>query len=108
MSTYQYKNLSDSRQKGNVALPLTILFGLVLLTVVYLIQVNQLVTKNFEMRQMQSLLEEKQKTNQKNLISLIQARSLNNLEGVAKNLNLVTIDKMNYLKTISGFVALSQ
>jgi hypothetical protein len=108
MTYYRHRNFSSSSEKGKIALGIAIIFGLVLLSVFYLVQTNQLVAKNFELRTFHNALSERQAQNQKLLISLTQIRSLNSLENAAKNLNLVVVEKINYLKAVSGFFALSQ
>lgn len=108
MTYYQYRNSLVSSGKGKIALSLAIVFALVLLSVFYLVQTNNLVAKNFELRTFRSALEQRQEQTQKLLVSLMQERSLNNLENAAKNLNLVVVEKINYLKTVSGFFVLSQ
>lgn len=95
-------------EKGRIALILVIVIGYILVSVFYLIQTNKLVARNFELRAFRDTLGQKQAQNQKLLVSLMDTRSLNNLENTAKNLNLVTVDKIGYLKTTSGFFALSQ
>lgn len=96
------------RQKGNIALSAAIIFGLFLLSVLYLAQMNSLVARNFELRAAQVSLKAKQDANQAATISLMRVRSMSNLESAAKDLNLVAIEKVDYLKTIPGFFALSQ
>jgi len=108
MTYYQGSNSFISNQSGNVALRVAVFFVLVLLTVVYLAQTNQVVAKNFELRAVQQVVEQKQAENQTLTIDLMQSRSLSNLEGAAKSLNLVAVDKINYLKILPGFLALSQ
>ncbi|TSC53293.1 MAG: hypothetical protein LiPW39_352 [Parcubacteria group bacterium LiPW_39] len=108
MTYYRHRNFSSFTEKGKIALSLSIIFGLILLSIFYLAQTNQLVAKNFELRNFRNALSERQKQNQKLLISLMQTRSLNSLESAAKNLNLVVVEKLNYLKMVPGFFALSQ
>lgn len=95
-------------EKGGVALSLSIIFGLILLSVFYLVQVNGTVAKNFELRAIQSALEEKQGANQQAMVLLMRARALSNLENAAKDLNLVAVEKVSYLKIVPEFFALSQ
>ncbi len=109
MTYYQYKNSAIAvPERGKIALSLAIIFGLVLLSVFYLIQINSIVAKNFELRSAQSALKEKQEKNQQLMVDLTQARSLKSLESAAKDLNLVAVEKVDYLKTLTGFFALSQ
>ncbi len=104
----QYSTPGRVNEKGKIALSLAIVFGSILITVFYLAQTNKLVAKNFELRAAQDALEKTQAQSQKLLVSLMNTRSLSNLENAAKNLNLVTVEKINYLKTTPGFFAFSQ
>lgn len=78
------------------------------MSVAYLAQINMMVAKNFELRAAQTSLKEKQDKNQQLAVSLMQAKSLSNLESAAKSLNLVSIEKIDYLKVPSGIFVLSQ
>lgn len=111
MTYYKSSNLKVARskkEKGKISISLIIILGVVILSVFYLIQANNIVAGNFELRSIQQILKEKQDNNQELLISLTQTRSLSNLEAAAKDLNLVSIEKVNYLKTVSGYFAFSQ
>lgn len=103
----QHQPVFIDRQKGNIALSLAIIFGLFLVTVLYLSQVNEAVAKNFELRAAQNTLRLKQETNQQLLVSLMSAKSLDNLASAAKDLNLVTVGKVEYLKVAPDFFAFS-
>lgn len=78
------------------------------MSVAYLAQINKMVAKNFELRVAQSSLKEKQDKNQQLVVNLMRVRSLSNLENAAKDLNLVNIEKIDYLKVSSGIFVLSQ
>lgn len=106
--TYYKEHLFADRQKGNITLSAAIIFGLFLLSVLYLAQINSLVARNFELRAAQASLKAKQSANQAATISLMRVRSMSSLEIAAKDLNLVAVEKVDYLKTIPGFFALSQ
>jgi len=110
MTYYQthQNSRSSSPKNGKIALSLAIIFVLIGLSVFYLIQVNKLVAKNFELHNFQKALKQGQDKTQALLVSLMEMRSLNNLEQAAKNLNLVIIEKANYLKIVPGFFALSE
>lgn len=109
MTQYSYKkSASASREKGSVSLVVAMIFGLFLLSVLYLVQNNSIVARNFQLREAQSSLKEKQNTNQQAMVALMQAKSMENLEGAAKNLNLVAVEKVNYLKVAPDFFALLQ
>jgi len=108
MTPYHPKRAIGAEQKNRFFLNLTIGAALLLLSVAYFIQINGLVAKNFELRKIQVYLQEHQQINQRLMVNLTQTRSLNNLEAAVKNLNLVAVDKVSYLKIIPGIFALSQ
>ena len=87
---------------------MSIIFVLVILSVLYLIQMNTLVAKNFDLHAFQKSLTQGQEKDQSLFISLMQMRSLNNLQQAAKNLNLVIIEKAKYLKVGPDSFALSE
>lgn len=108
MTYYSRKNSSFvDPPKGHAARSILIIFGLLLLCALYLGQANSVVAKNFELRAAQSALKDKQAANQEVMISLMQAKSLSNLENAAKSLNLVTVESVDYLKIVPDFFALS-
>ncbi len=108
--TYHTRNhpIVADREKGNIILSVAIIFGLFFVSVLYLAQVNSVVAKNFELRSAQNSLKDKQGQNQRLLVALMRTRSLGNLESAAKNLNLVAVEKIDYLKVAPEFFALSQ
>lgn len=108
MTYYKYRNSSFVVQSGKTTLSLAIIFSLVFMSVAYLAQINKIVAKNFELRAMQKTLKEKQEKNQEMTVLLMGSKSLNNLEGVAKNLNLVSVEKIEYLKIPTGVFVLSE
>lgn len=110
MTYYQQKQgdgVSSKGQKNKIFWSLTILVSLFILSVVYLIQINELVAKNFELRIFEKNYQQGQEKNQSLSVSLMQIQSLDNLQAAAKNLNLISIEKPNYLKVIPYFFALS-
>ena len=108
MIHYRANNFYMAKEKGKISLSVAIVLGLVILNAIYLFQANSIVARNFELRAVRQDLSQTQENNQKISVALMQASSLNNLEGAAKDLNLVSVDKINYLKTIFGIFALSQ
>jgi len=108
MTYYKSNQASFAVQKGKISLSLAIIFGLLFMSVAYLAQINTMVAKNFELRAVQALLKEKQDKSQQLTVSLMQAKSLSNLENAAKSLNLVSVEKIDYLKVPSGIFVLSQ
>lgn len=95
-------------KKGGIAISLAVIFGLFLLSVLYLAQINGIVASNFELRAARAALRERQDANQQSTVSLMRARALSNLENAAKDLELVAVEKVSYLKIVPEFVALSQ
>ena len=108
MTYYKYQSQSFAAQRGKISVILTILFGLIFMSVAYLVQVNSIVATNFELREVKNSLKEAQEKNQQLAISLMQAKSLSSLEGTAKNLNLVSVEKIESLKIPSGIFVMSQ
>jgi len=102
------KTIFADQEKGNAFLTVVIIFGLFLLSVLYLAQANSVVARNFELRSAKDSLKEKQSANEQTMIALMQARSMGNLENAAKDLNLVAVEKVDYLKMTPEFFALSQ
>lgn len=97
-----------TQKRGRIVLSVAIIFVLLGLSVFYLLQINKLVAKNFELRTFQKTLKQSQDKTQTLQVSLMQMRSFDKLQQAAKNLNLVTIEKANYLKITPGFFALSE
>ena len=100
-------NFVGISQNGKTVLSLAILLVLAVLIVFYLVQVNKLVASNFELNHLQKSFKVSQDKDQALQVSLMQARSLDNLQRAAASLNLVTIEKTNYLKIMPSFFALS-
>lgn len=96
------------QEKGNTAISLAIIFGLVLMTIIYLSQINGVVARNFQLRAAQNSLKKEQEINQQALISLMRVRAMNNLENAAKSLNLVSVEKVSYLNAVPKIFVLSQ
>ncbi len=108
MIYYKTHNSKVVRQRGKINLNLALVFSLALLCMAYLAQMNSLVGKNFELRQVQATFKEKQDAAQKLLITLMNMRSMAKLETSAKDLELVNVEKINYLKVIPGSFAVSK
>jgi len=96
------------QQRGKIGLSLTVIMAFVFLSIVYLMQINAVVAKNYELLSYQKVLKDREEENQKKMVSLTEARSVNNLESAAKTLNLVSVDKISYLKIIPSSFALSE
>lgn len=110
LTYYQNQKIENKQinESGKIFLPLVIIFGILFLSVFYLAESNQLIAKNFQLRSTRQALNDKQEQSQRYLISSMEVRSLMNLENAAKNLDLVAIDKVEYLSAPSKFIALSR
>jgi len=82
----------------------------VLLAVIVLnfIQTNKIIENNFKLTLFQKTLKEKQEQNQNLQMSVLQIHSLRGLGEKAKEMNLVSIGKTEYLETAPGFFALAE
>lgn len=101
-----HKNIPPKNRKGIATLNLIVIFGFVILLAVFLVESNNLVGKNYQLRNFDEQLKEQQALIKKLEIEQAEYSSLSNLEQVAKNLNLVTIDKIKYLSAAQASVAL--
>lgn len=108
MTYYHPKNLIKINEKGRITLSLAVIFGLIFLSIVYLAQTNELIKNNFQLRAFQKSLNLEKEKNQQLMVLLTQAQSINNLEDIAKNLKLIPIEKIQYLKAISDSFAMSR
>lgn len=108
MTYYKTNNPRVVRQRGKINLNLALIFGLLLLSVAYLAQMGSLVGKNFELRNLQKVFGQKQEESQKLLISLMGARSMDRIEISAKDLELVSVDEIDYLNIPGSFAVFKQ
>lgn len=99
-----------SRSGGNVkigsATGIFILAGAVLLAgSVYLYQVNGLATKGYEIRELETKIQNLEKEGQNLQIKEVELRSMYNIEKATKDLNLVNSSNVSYAE-IKGPVAM--
>lgn len=103
-----YKNKlikKQSKNEGKAVLSFMTIIGIVIMLVIYLIQINGIITENYKIREFKSELKKIQEINQQLQIQAAQVRSLPNLEKAIKNLNMVSVEKINYLTDIKGEMA---
>lgn len=93
--------------KGIVTLNLIVILGFFILLGVFLVENDNLIGKNYERRNFEKQLSQQQALIKKLEIKEAEQNSLRNLEIAAKNLNLVAVDKAEYLSAIQDAVALS-
>ena len=72
--------------------------GMVALGACYLYQVNDLATKSYEMKDMETRIQELQKEGKKMQIKEIELRSMYNLEKATENLELVNAQNVTYVE----------
>lgn len=92
--------------RGIAAFNLVVIIGFFVLAAAFLIQGNSLVEKNYQMLSLQKILSDRQVLLEKLEVKKIEGNSLGNLQDVAKNFNLVGIDKVTYLKNYQESMAL--
>jgi hypothetical protein len=100
------KNIPEKNKKGIAALNLIVIFGLVAMLAVFLFENDNLVSQNYQFRDYEKQLKERQALIKKLEIKQAEQGSLSNLAEAAKNFNLVTIDKVKYLPAAQASVAL--
>lgn len=93
-------------KSGIAAFNLIIFFGFLILLVVFLMQYDGLISKDYEMRRYQKILSEQKSLAEKLEVKLTEMKSLHNLEQLSKNFNLVVIDKVRYIKSLEASMAL--
>ncbi|MFH0852326.1 MAG: hypothetical protein V1845_01850 [bacterium] len=112
--TYSYRIKSSARRhspkeeiKGIATLNLLVILVFFILLAVFLVENDNLIGKNYELRNFEKRLSEQQALIKKLEIREAEQNSLRNLEIAAKNLNLIVVDKTEYLGAIQDAVALS-
>lgn len=81
---------------------------LLMLCVIYIVQVNHTVTKGYQIRDLESQIQELTLRNQKLEVVTQQAQSLENVARATKMLGLVRADRPEYLQTSSPSFALAE
>lgn len=72
---------------------------LVMLAAVYLYQVNAIATKGYEIKKIESAIQDLQKENQTLQIKEVELKSMYNIEKSVNNLNLVGSPNVSYIET---------
>lgn len=96
---------SGSVQVSSVSLTSVFIVVAILCGVAYLFQVNSIATKSFEVRELESKIQELSKENKKMEIREVELRSMYNIEKASKDLNLVNSKDVTYIE-INGPVAM--
>ncbi len=71
----------------------------------YLFEVNALAIKGFEIQEVEKQIVALEKEHNDLKVTVAQMQSLNDLEGISRNLNLVKINQAEYLPSMQGVVA---
>lgn len=101
------KGSTTKNTKGITTLNILVILGFVVLLAIFLIGNEQLVAKNYQLRDYEKQLREHQELIGKLQIKQTEQSSLPVLEGVAKDLQLIVADNIKYLKEIQTSVAMS-
>jgi len=100
------KNRCQQNTKGIATLNLLVILGLVIFLAVFLIENDNLISKDYQLRDIQKQLSERRALIKKLEIKQTEQGSFANLEAAAKSFNLVIIDKVKYLEADQISVAL--
>ncbi len=99
------ENLKNNR--GIAVINLIVILGFVILAAIFLIESDNLVGKNYQLRSYEKQLKEHEDLVQKLQIKQTEQSSFISLKEAAKNFNLVAVDKVKYLEAPQTSVALS-
>jgi len=98
---------SAKNTKGITSLNIVVILGFMVLLAIFLIENQNLIAKNYQIRDYEKQLDDHEELIGKLQIKQTEQGSLPVLEGAAMDLNLVVIDKIKYLQEIESSVALS-
>ena len=101
------KQSSAKNTKGITTLNILVILGFIVVLAIFLIENENLIAKNYQLRDYEKQLAEHQELIGKLEIKQTEQGSLPVLEGAAKDLQLVIIDKVKYLQELQASVALS-
>jgi hypothetical protein len=97
---------STKNTKGITSLNIVVILGFIVLLAIFIIENENLVAKNYQLRDYEKQLSAHQELIGKLEIKQTEQGSLPVLEGAARDLQLVIIDKVKYLQEIQSSVAL--
>ncbi|OGZ33808.1 MAG: hypothetical protein A2Y98_02695 [Candidatus Portnoybacteria bacterium RBG_19FT_COMBO_36_7] len=102
------KGSSLANTKGITSLNIVVILSFLVLLAIFLIENENLIAKNYQIRGFERQLQDHQELIAKMQIKQIEQASLPVLEGVAKDLQLIVIDKIKYLQEIDSSMALTE
>ena len=100
------KRRENKNVKGIATLNLIVIFGFIILSGAYLIATDNLIGKSYQLREFEARARQGREFAKKLENQQAERSALYNLQQAAKELNLVTIDKVKYLDAIDSSVAL--
>lgn len=101
------KNYAQVLVQKPLTLNIILLVAIFVVLIFYVIEINQIITFGFKLNELEQKQEEMKKINKTLELEKIKLESLNNTENELTSLDLVKIDKVEYLRPLSG-VALTQ
>ncbi len=96
----------NRKTAGIAKLNILVIIGFIVLSSAYLIATDSLVGKTYQLRESEEQMKKERDFAKKLENKQTERSALYNLEQAAKELNLVTIDKVKYLDAIESSVAL--
>jgi hypothetical protein len=93
--------------KGITTLNIIVILGFIIILAIFLIENESLLSKNYQLRDLDKQFSEHQELLSKLEIKQTEQGSLPVLESAAKDLQLVIIDNIKYLQEIQSSVALT-
>ena len=97
--------VAGSAQINLVSLAFVMIIGTFMCGAIYLYQVNSIATKGYEVRDLESQIQDLNKENKKMEIHEVELRSMYNIEKASQDLNLVNSDAVTYVE-LNGPVAM--
>jgi len=100
MTTYtRSKKLKKvDHARGIAILSILIVFSMLFLGVLYIIQINSLVSHSYQIRQQKEHLKNLQAENQTLEMEIVQLQSPANLEGLVQSLGMIDVGQVTYLE----------
>ena len=96
---------TGSAQLNLVSLVFVVAMGVLTCGAFYLYQVNDIATKGYEIRKLESQIQDLSKESKKMEIREVELRSMQNIEKASQDLGLVNSDEVSYVE-INGPVAM--
>jgi len=106
--TIYYKTVEKKLNEGRIALGLMVVLTIFLLAIIYLAQINATIAGTYQLGDYQKKLTLIQQENQHLLVALAKEQSLPFLGEKVKNMNMVAVDKIEYLNDLAGQMAVKK